>query len=137
MINCLNCVSNLSIDWVKVFEIVARTSARFLYSFLDMIFLHVDVLEREYMNLGFRKFVKSVSPTCFKIEAQTHESIPYSFFKADGWSFWIGETKYESWKYCGIIELSFFFWDSSMACTASILFSSLDFSSISGSRKGV
>jgi len=44
-----------------------------------MIFLLVDVLERECRNLGFKKFVKIVSPTCFEIEAQTHESIPSCF----------------------------------------------------------
>jgi len=63
----------------KIFEIVAQTPPRFLYFFLDVIFLQVDVLERECTNLGFEKFVKSVSPTCFEIEAQTHASIPYSF----------------------------------------------------------
>ena len=44
-----------------------------------MMFLLVDVPERESKNLGFENFVKSVSPTCFGIEAQTHESTPYLF----------------------------------------------------------
>ena len=44
-----------------------------------MIFLQVDVLERECRNLGFEKFMKSVSPTCFEIVAQTHANIPYLF----------------------------------------------------------
>jgi len=39
----------------------------------------VDVPEMEYNNIGFGKIVKIVSPTSFGIEAQTHESTPYSF----------------------------------------------------------
>ena len=56
-----------------------RIPARFLYSFLDLIFLQVDVLEWEYKNLGFENFVKNVSPKCFEIEAWTHTRVPYSF----------------------------------------------------------
>ena len=44
-----------------------------------MIFLLVDALERERRNLGFEKFVKIMTPTCFEVEAQTHEDVPYSF----------------------------------------------------------
>ena len=44
-----------------------------------MMFLQVDVLERECRNLSFEKIVKIVSPKCFEIEAQIHESTPYSF----------------------------------------------------------
>ena len=44
-----------------------------------MIFLQVDVLERECRDLSFGKIVKIVSPTCFKIEAWTHARVPYSF----------------------------------------------------------
>jgi len=44
-----------------------------------MIFLQVDVSKRECRNLGFGKIVKTVSPTSFEIEAQTHKSTPYSF----------------------------------------------------------
>ena len=62
-----------------MFEIIAWTPARFLCSFPDMMFLQVNVLEKECWDLGFEKFVMSVSPTCFEIEAQTHKSIPYSF----------------------------------------------------------
>ena len=56
-----------------------QTPARFLYSFLDLIFLQVDVLEREYKNIGFGKIVKIVSPTCFEIEAWTHTRVSYLF----------------------------------------------------------
>jgi len=42
-----------------------------------MIFLQVNGPEREYMNLDFGKFVKSVSPTCFEIVARTHVRVPY------------------------------------------------------------
>ena len=52
----------------KIFEIVKQTPARFLYSFLDLFF-QVDALEWEYKNLGFRNFVKNVSPKSFEIEA--------------------------------------------------------------------
>ena len=41
-----------------------------------MIFLQVDVLERECMNFGFGKIV---SPTCFEIEVWTQARVPYSF----------------------------------------------------------
>jgi len=44
-----------------------------------MMFLQVDVLESECRkNLGFGKFVKSVSPTCFEIVTQTHTRVPKS-----------------------------------------------------------
>ena len=33
------------------------------------------VLERECRNLSFRKFVKSVSPSCFEIVSQTHARV--------------------------------------------------------------
>ena len=56
-----------------------RTPVRFLYSFLDVIVLQVNGPEREYKNLSFEKIVKIVSPKYFEIEAQTHESTPYSF----------------------------------------------------------
>jgi len=56
-----------------------RTPARFLYSFLDLIFLQVDGQEREYKNLSFGKIVKIMSPTWFDIEAWTHTRVPYSF----------------------------------------------------------
>jgi len=52
--------------------------ARFLYSFLDMMYLQVVILEKECRDLGFENFVKNVSPKCFEIDAQTHASIPYS-----------------------------------------------------------
>ena len=41
-----------------------------------MIFLQVNVLERECRNLGFEKFVKIVSPTSFEIVARTHTRVP-------------------------------------------------------------
>ena len=63
----------------KIFEIVMQTPTRFLYSFLNVIFLQVDVLEKECRDLGFGKFVKSVSPACFEIVAQTRARVPYSF----------------------------------------------------------
>ena len=44
-----------------------------------MIFLQVDVLERECWNFGFEKFVKCVSPTCLEIVARTHARVPYLF----------------------------------------------------------
>ena len=56
-----------------------QTPARFLYSFLDLIFLHLNGPEREYKNLGFRKIMKIVSPTCFEIKTWTHARDPYSF----------------------------------------------------------
>ena len=56
-----------------------QTPTRFLYSFLDVIFLQVDVLERECMYLGLEKIVEIVSPTCFEIEVWTHARVPYSF----------------------------------------------------------
>ena len=55
-----------------------RTPARFLYSFLDLIFLQVDGPEKEYKNLDFGNFVKNVSPKYFEIEAWTHTRVPYS-----------------------------------------------------------
>ena len=39
----------------------------------------MDALEWEYKNLGFRNFVKIMSPTCLEIEAQTHTRVLYSF----------------------------------------------------------
>ena len=73
-----------------------RTPARLLYSFLDVIYLQVNGPEREYKNLNFENFVKSVSPTCFEIEAQTHESTPYSFSGQMVGHFEKGETECES-----------------------------------------
>ena len=61
-----------------IFEIVARTPARFLYSFPDMMFLQVDVLKKECRDLGFEKFMKSVSSTCFEIVARTYTRVPQS-----------------------------------------------------------
>jgi len=55
-----------------------RTPAGFLYSFLDVIFLQVDVLERECRNLGSEKIMKSLSPTSFEIVAWTHARVPQS-----------------------------------------------------------
>ena len=63
----------------KIFEIVTQTPARFLYAFLDLIFLQVDALEWEYKNLGFENFVENVSQKCFEIEVWTHTRVPYSF----------------------------------------------------------
>ena len=56
-----------------------QTLARFLYSFIDVIFLQVNGPEREYKNLGFGRIVKIVSPTYFEIEALTHTRVPYLF----------------------------------------------------------
>ena len=54
--------------------------------------------------------------------------------KIDSFLFWTGETEYESWKYCGIGEA----WNFHLtSCMTSILFSSLNFSSMGWSRKGV
>jgi len=38
----------------KSFEIVVRTLARLLYSFLNVMFLQVVILEKEYRNLRFQ-----------------------------------------------------------------------------------
>ena len=59
----------------KIFEIVVRSHARFLYSFLAQIFLQIVVLERECKNLGFEKIIKIVSPTSFEIVARTHARV--------------------------------------------------------------
>ena len=56
-----------------------QTPERFLYSFLDLIFLQVDVLERKYKNLSFGKIVKIVSLSCLEIEIWTHTRVLYSF----------------------------------------------------------
>ena len=55
-----------------------RTPVRFLYSFLDQIFLRMVVQERECRNLGFKKIVKIVSPTSFEIVTRTHVRVLYS-----------------------------------------------------------
>ena len=49
------------------------------YALSSSDFLQMVVLERGCRNSNFEKIVKIVSPTCFEIEAQTHESTPYSF----------------------------------------------------------
>ena len=113
-----------------------RTPARFLYSFLDLIFLQVDSPERDYKNLSFGKIVKIVSPTCFEIEIWTHTRVPYSFSGQMVVHFEYVKLSMNR-KYCGIGELSFFCWDSSMACTTSILFSNSNFSSMGGLGKRV
>jgi len=61
--------------------IIAQTPPRFLYSFLDMIFLRMVILERECRNLGFEKIVKIVSPTSFEIVAKTDARVPKSILR--------------------------------------------------------
>jgi len=76
--NWLSCVSNLSMTGEKIFEIIVRSHARSLYSFLAQIFLQIVVLEREYRNLGFRKIMKIMSPTSFETVTRTHARVPQS-----------------------------------------------------------
>ena len=62
----------------KIFEIIVRSHARFIYSFLAQIFLQIVVLERECRNLDFKKIVKIMSPISFEIVARTHARVPQS-----------------------------------------------------------
>ena len=48
------------------------------YSFLAQIFVQMVILETECRNLGFRKFMKIVSPTSFEIIARTLAIVLYS-----------------------------------------------------------
>jgi len=67
-----NCVEIVS---PSDFMIVGRTHIRLSNSFLEWIFLQLDVLKKKYVKLGTEKMV---SPTCFENVARTHARVPYT-----------------------------------------------------------
>ena len=116
------------------FVIVARTHARFSYSFLGWIFLQLDVLKKKYVKLGSGKMVR---PIYFENIARTHVRVSYSISELMVIHFEsMRLEKMNSWKFGWNDEFNMFWNCCSVSKKTSMLFSKSDFSSMVYSRKG-